>query len=311
MKACRIPFPLSAAVAIVALGLVLASAVPAEAAPGWVLGSVERSSVINCPSLISDNPYREVGAIAGAELLVGRRSLPRVGEVFYVRTRPGAVGRPCADQSVAVEVVLPVGVKLAISPGKPVRCSYFDIDSGKVTPVSPAQGCPQRAGPGIFGRSLNRTGAEGPAWTLPYGQGLSIEVPLRSSRQLKGIASQTPSCGRREGEPPCRPEQAGDHLQFAVHVLDGNGSPWLSPYIGLFAQGKPGRCARLKGRRRAACVRRSCARLRGAKRRACVKKVGPQVYRALSPVSLASERSCTTSHSAREATSGSPCSRSD
>ncbi len=274
--------------AIVGLALALVSAVPAQAAPGWVLGSIERSSVINCPSLASDAPYSEVGAIANAELLVRRRKLPRVGEVFYVRTRPGAVGRPCADQSVAVEVVLPVGVKLAISPRKPVRCSYFHIDSGRVTPVSSAQGCPQRAGPGIYGRSLNRTGAEGPAWTLPYGQGLSIEVPLRSSRRLKGIASQTPSCGRREGEPPCRSDQAGDHLQFAVHVLDGNDSPWLSPYIGLIAKGKAGKCTRLKGKRRAACVRRSCGRLKGAKRRACVRAVSPEVYRALSPVSLAS-----------------------
>ena len=36
---------------------------------------------------------------------------------------------------------------------------------------------------------------------------------------------------------------------------------------------RPGRCSRLRGRRRTACVRRSCGRLRGTKRRACVRKV--------------------------------------
>ena len=262
-------------------GLVLAilSAVPAQAAPQWVLGSIERSSVINCPSLIFGAPYTEPGALVNAEFLVEKRKLPKVGEVFYVRTRPAAVGRPCADQSVAVEVVPPVGVTLAISPRKPVRCSYFDIDSGQLTPVGPAQGCPQQAGRGIYGRSLNRAGPEGPTWALPYGQGLSIEVPVRSARTLKGLASQLPSCARREGDPPCRPEQAGDHLQFAVRVLDGNDSPWLSPYIGLFAQGKgkPGKCAKLKGKKRAACVKRRCGRLRGAKRRACVRRVTRKV----------------------------------
>ena len=36
---------------------------------------------------------------------------------------------------------------------------------------------------------------------------------------------------------------------------------------------RPGKCSKLRGRRRAACVGRSCGRLRGSKRRACVRKV--------------------------------------
>lgn len=34
-----------------------------------------------------------------------------------------------------------------------------------------------------------------------------------------------------------------------------------------------GKCSRLRGRRRATCIRRSCGRLRGAKKRACVRRV--------------------------------------
>ncbi len=36
---------------------------------------------------------------------------------------------------------------------------------------------------------------------------------------------------------------------------------------------RPGKCSKLKGRRRAACIRKACRKLKGARRRACVKKV--------------------------------------
>jgi hypothetical protein len=228
------PRPRRRALIACAASLVLAlSTDPAAAAPAWSGGTVERSQVINCPSQIAGSPYPEVGTMTNAELYADPDALPRVGDVFYARTIPGAVGRPCADQAVAVEVVPPVGVQVAISDANPVRCVYFDIDSGLETPVGADQGCPRQATPGVYGLALNRTGAQGPTWTLPYGKALRIEVPLRATRTLAGIGGGTPSCPRREGEPPCRPDQSGDSLQFAVHVLDGNADPWLSPYVGL------------------------------------------------------------------------------
>ena len=36
---------------------------------------------------------------------------------------------------------------------------------------------------------------------------------------------------------------------------------------------RPGKCSKLKGKRRAACIRKRCSKLKGARRRACVKKV--------------------------------------
>ena len=221
-----------------AIAGVLAFCPVVEAKRSWVAGSIERSSILNCPSVITGAPYTEVGAAANAEAFVDRRRLPRVGSTFYVRTEPGAIGRPCADQSVAVEIVLPRGVRLATTRRTPIRCAYWDIDTRKVTKVRRSGGCPRRAKRGVYGFSLNRSGSQGPTWALPYGQALRIEVPVRSTRRLKGGAGGSLSCGRREGDPPCPASKAGDNLQFADHVLDGNASPWLSPHVPLFVRGR-------------------------------------------------------------------------
>jgi hypothetical protein len=223
---------ITVAIAIAALALSPA----AEAKRSWVAGSIERSSVLNCPSVISGIPYTEVGSVANAEVFLDRHRLPRVGKTFYVRTEPAAIGRPCTNQSVAVEVILPRGVRLAITGRTPVRCAYWNIDTRKVTKVGRSGGCPRRARRGVYGYSLNRSGGQGPTWALPYGQALRIEVPVRSTRRLKGGAGGSISCGRQDGDPPCSARQAGDNLQFADHVLDGNASPWLSPYVPLFVK---------------------------------------------------------------------------
>jgi hypothetical protein len=207
----------------------------AQAKRKWVAGTIERSSVVNCPSVIGGVPYNEVGAVANAESFVDQHRLPRVGQTFYVRTEPGAIGHPCANQSVAVEIVLPRRVELAISHRTPIRCAYWDIDTRKVTKVTRSGGCPRKAKHGVYGLALNRTGSKGPTWELPYGQALRIEVPVRSKRRLTGGAHPI-SCGRKEGDPPCGSSSAGDNLQFATHVFDGNSSPWLVPYAPLFVR---------------------------------------------------------------------------
>jgi hypothetical protein len=225
---------IAAAVALVAL----AACPAADAKKSWVAGSIERSTVVNCPSLINGFPYTETGAVANAEAFIDKNRLPRVGQTFYVRTEPGAIGHPCASQAVGVEIVLPRGVKLAITKKTPIRCAYWDIDTRKVTKVRRSGGCPRKAKHGLYGLALNRTGSKGPAWDLPYGQALRIEVPVRSKRRLKGAAGGPITCGRNMGDPPCSSKSAGDNLQFADHVLDGDSSPWLSPYVPLFVRPK-------------------------------------------------------------------------
>ena len=221
------------------LAAVLIAAEAADAAPSWRVGTIERSAVLNCPSVIGGFPYSEVGAMVDAEVHVDDSDLPKVGEVFYVRTVPAAIGQPCAGQHVAVELVPPAGVELAIGAQTPVVCGYADIDTGALTEIGPGEGCPQRPQAGVFGHAFNRSVGD-PAWPLPYGKALIIQVPVRAQRPLKGAAGGTVSCPRAEGEPPCPAEQAGDNLQFAVHVLDGNASPWLSPHVPLFVEPAPG-----------------------------------------------------------------------
>jgi hypothetical protein len=224
----------SGAALAAALVLALALASPSFAAKKWIFWGAEQSQVINCPSQIAGVPYSEVGAMASAESYLDRRRPPKVGQVFYVRTGPGAVGRPCVEQqAVTIEVVLPRGVKLAISRRTPIRCRSLDIDSQRFSAIKRSQGCPRRAGRGTFGPSFNPRG--GP-WPLPYGKAVFVEIPVKSSRRLVGAGGGSPSCSRREGDFPCRRDELGHSLQFGVHVLDGNDSPWLSPHVPLFVR---------------------------------------------------------------------------
>jgi hypothetical protein len=122
-------------------------------------------------------------------------------------------------------------VELAISTQTPLVCEYGDGTT--TTAVSAAEGCPRAPATGLFGAALNRTNRDDGLWELPLGRSLAFKIPLRATRPLSGIAGGTPSCGRQRGEFPCPREQAGDSLQVASHVLDGQGSPWLVPYNGL------------------------------------------------------------------------------
>lgn len=198
------------------------SAGPAHA----VGGTIENSWVRNC------NGDREEGITVGSEFLDEPNQ--RVGDVFYARTYIGRVGGACgAHMAAHVEVVPPVGVSTAISPGTPVRCGH--LSASGITQFD--AGCPQTSTPGMFGAAFGEATPAGPrAWEMPYGRALTMDIPLRSSRRLVGSASMLPSCNRVYGSPPCPAEQAGDHLQFAIKIVDGFGAPWLAPYVPLFVQ---------------------------------------------------------------------------
>lgn len=222
-----------AAIPASALLAALALPAPAFAAKNWVLWEIERSRVINCPSLIGGYPYEEVGALANAESYIDRKRLPKVGQTFYVRTGPAAVGRPCVNQqSVAIEIVMPSGVRVAVSRRTPIRCWLLGR-SPKPRRITRSQGCPRRPGRGLYGPSFNRRGR---TWPLALGNAMFVEIPIRASRPFKGAAGGVPSCRRIEGQPPCRPSTLGHNLQLASHILDGNRSPWLAPTLPLFVK---------------------------------------------------------------------------
>ncbi len=213
----------------------LALAPASHAATEWHTGPNEDSVVISCLSIQAGTPIQVVGASAFSEKFVDKRRQPRVGKTFYVRVLVGAVGDPCVPvQTASVELVLPLGVRVATSPRNRIDCFLIDISSDARTRIPRADGCPPFSTRGVFrGRALNRTGPLGPNWAIPFGKALEIQVPVRSNRKMKGRTRANAGCARAPGAPPCPRRGARNHLQFAVHVFDGNANPFLVPHLGL------------------------------------------------------------------------------
>ena len=223
--------------------LLLLVSAPALGKPRWIEGQMERSTVISCASLVAGAPIETAGVLAQSGFRADRKRLPRVGQTFYARVCVGGAGEPCVTQVARIEVVLPTGVRIAVTPRTPVRCLHFTSPESPAARLTPEQGCPRRAyRPRELGYGRHpsfmfpRTTRQDGLWELPRGFGYFIDFPLRSKRALKGIARGLPTCGRIEGEPPCPPGKARDYLQAAIFVSDGNSNPWVVPRIGLFVR---------------------------------------------------------------------------
>jgi hypothetical protein len=214
---------------------VLALAPASHAAEQWLTGPHEDSVVISCASVQSGTPIQVVGASAFSEKFVDKRRQPRVGKTFYVRVLIGAVGDPCVPaQTASVELIPPLGVRVATSPRNTIDCFLIDILADTRVRIPRADGCPRFSTRGVFGgRALNRTGPLGPNWAIPIGKALEIQVPVRSNRRMKGRTRATAGCQRTAGQPPCPRRLARNHLQFAIRVFDGNANPYLVPHLGL------------------------------------------------------------------------------
>lgn len=231
MKARRGKRRTTAIALTVAAGLALIFSATALAKPRWIDGRIVKSTVVSCSSVAIGNPLQITGAIAQVGFYADPKALPKVGETFYARVFIGGAGKPCADQAASIELVLPIGVAVAITPKRPIRCT--DITQKRISRLTTAQGCPRRPHRGSYGLLFSRTTRRDGLWALPPGEGVFVDIPLRSSRKLNGIASGLPSCVRRDGQPPCPANRARDHLQVGVRMYDGNNNPWLVPSVGL------------------------------------------------------------------------------
>ena len=160
--------------------------------------------------------------------------LPQVGDVFYARTRAAAVGSPCIEgpQLVGIEMTLPVGLEMAISDATPVRCASYDIQAMTETPITPAEGCPQRpAVPTVSGYGVrfdNTAGPDAPFFPVAEGKGIIVMVPVRATRRMLGTSEPTCPGG------VCSPSEAGDNVQFGI-VLAHSGD-MLAPHVGMFVE---------------------------------------------------------------------------
>ena len=232
MQSLTIPRIRCSIVTVTVLAGAALAAPAAQADPQWHIGTSETSTVLDC----SFN--QQPGIQVSAELQADPQAVPKVGDVFYVRTVAARIGQGCDIYMGAhVEVVPPPGVTLAISGRNPVRCSWMDVPTGALTA---ADGCPQGIYEGVYGPALDQLTPGGPTesypWEIAYEKALVVEVPLVSSRPLHGTS---PTCPRVSGMPPCSPSSSGDTLQFTARMLDAWSSDWLSPYVPLFVEAPP------------------------------------------------------------------------
>ena len=220
---------LPCAVAVVALLATLALVASADAAEEWHNGVTVQSELYN-PCL----DISEVGALAQT----GFQSDPAVtkaGDVFYAHALFGAathVGGNCTDTDQAAELDIspPPGVTLAIDSAHPINCYYADgNDPAQTNPT-----CPSHTVPGTYGQMLP-AGDGGGAWDMPPGRTLEVQIPLRSTRELKGPAG---------GHCPddlnqLTAGQPRDCVITPIHILDGTSDPWLLPNEEMFLNPAP------------------------------------------------------------------------
>lgn len=207
------------------LGLATAGSPTAHATTGeWQDGYSDSDTIINCST---GTPGVGFSAQTGWRSTTGE--VPKVGEKFYLRGYIGLVSLPCSDVGLTIpEVLAPTGVEFVEEPflwaiynaGSPAT-----LKSGGVEFYDGVNG----------GATITLAGDE--PFRLKRGQILEFQFPVRATRELKGTATQAPTCtSRREGDAPCPRSQSGDHLQIAFNVGGHGGDKYyVTPYVPLFA----------------------------------------------------------------------------
>lgn len=192
-------FAVALALALAA-ALTLVSAPAASAAPRWLDGVLKTEiQNVNCVSQIVGSPYLEAEIGASVGQYVDDAS-PVVGEVFDVHLVVGTIGNECAGTRPKLEIALPPGVTPAVGGPHTIRCWLRSSGSQPFGPVSAAEGCPTTVRPGTTNHpsisnwiSLdpNPGSPAAPAWPLPQGAQLEIQVPVVADRVMNGIGDTT------------------------------------------------------------------------------------------------------------------------
>jgi hypothetical protein len=189
----------------------------------WQDGYSDSDTIINCST---QKPSVGFSAQTGWRSTTGQ--VPEVGEKFYLRGYISLVGLPCSDIGLTIpEVLAPTGVEFVEEPflwGIYSLGSPGTLSSGGVEFWDGVNG----------GATITLAGDE--PFRLKRGQVLEFQFPVRATRELKGTATQAPTClARREGDAPCKRSESGDHLQIAFNVGGHGGDKYyVTPYVPLF-----------------------------------------------------------------------------
>lgn len=185
-------------VAVAILASCLVTTASAHAAPRWLDGNLATEiKNVNCVSMIQGTPYleTEIGAYVG-QYVDPEAASPAVGEVFDVHLVVATIGNECAGTRPKLEIALPPGVSPALTPQVGIRC-YLSSGSGQpFGAVTAGQGCPTtvRAGTTNHPSISNWISLDpepgspaAPAWPLPRGATIEIQVPVVADRVMNGI----------------------------------------------------------------------------------------------------------------------------
>lgn len=204
----------------------------ASAAEGdWQDGTSSSDTIINCPT---QTPGIGFSANTGWRSPTGQ--VPKVGEAFWIRGYIGLISLPCNAEGAGLaipEIILPAGVSFV---DEAVRWALYTAG----TPANLTTGGLEYWDGLNGGATITQTGDK--PFTVKRGQILEFQLRIRATRELKGTATQAPTCtDRRDGTAPCPRSQSGDHLQFAFNVGGHGGDKYyVTPYVPLFATNAAG-----------------------------------------------------------------------
>jgi hypothetical protein len=224
---------LTAGAAALAATATLAGPAPAGAAGRtWVDGAWVQETIISCITGQPAPGYTARVSFAGKK---GR--LPKVGETFYFKVEVGLPGLPCAKTpTVLPELVLPAGLRYADNAKNPVRWRKLTLDGGGSS-YSTENLVFDRGRYGVLVGLKSAAYPQGGPIEVRQGESLEVQVPVRATKVMKGMATREPQCQDRiNGDAPCPVKESGDHIQVAVSKSDTGPRDSVIPFVGVHVQ---------------------------------------------------------------------------
>lgn len=224
---------LTAGAAVLAATATLTGPSPASAQQTWVDGAWVSDTIISCSTGQPAPGYTARVSFAGND-----GQLPQVGETFYFKMEVGLPGLPCNKTPVVLpELILPTGLKYAESDRNPVRWQKVDLEDGATGYSTKNLDYQPGVNGGVAVVMITPEHPEGGPIEVRQGQSFELQVPVKATKVMKGMATREPQCQERiDGEAPCPVAESGDHIQVAVTKLDSGPMDYVIPFVGVHVQ---------------------------------------------------------------------------